>query len=96
MGVSRLFDDGPAPARRYCLMILTSSIPASTRLPVDASAASINIVTVCPAKAFRLTLVEAHAPFTFTAAPSLWKTVVFVAPLKTLTRKKSALEALLP
>lgn len=34
------------PRPFYCLVILTSSMPASTRLAVEASAASIRIVIV--------------------------------------------------
>ena len=55
---------GPPPEIR------TSSIPASTRLPLPASAASIRIRTDCPANPFRLALDDSQTAESVLPAPS--------------------------
>src|SRR5687768_463268 len=71
---------GPAPRgnERYCCVIVPSSTPASTRLAVDASAASNRMRTVWPAKALMLALTAVQAPLRLAAAPSDWKAWVVV------------------
>src|SRR6185295_3849373 len=87
-GESRVRDEA------YCWVIFTSSTAASTRLAVDASAASMRMRTVWPAKALMLAEVVAHTAASVVAEPSSWNTCVVVEPT-TLTRRKSALEELL-
>src|SRR5262245_36263911 len=73
----------------------TSSTPASIRLAVEASAVSTLIRMVWPAIEDRLTVAVAQAPARLVAAPAWLNTTVSVRPTTTLTRKKSALVALL-
>jgi hypothetical protein len=81
------------PAAQLAVMS-TSSTAASTRLPVAASAASIRNRIVWPANADRLTVAVAQAAARLVAAPG-WLNTWVVLPVTTLTRKKSALLALL-
>src|SRR5262245_63636439 len=68
----------------------TSSTPASTRLAVLASAASMRMRTPCPAYGVRLALATAQAPLRLAAAPT-WLNRTVVPPLWTTEiRKKSA------
>src|SRR4051794_22020244 len=76
------------PSCHYCWVIFTSSTAASTRLAVLASAVSIRILTVWPAKALMFTDDVAQTASSLAVLPSSWSTVVVVVPT-TLTRKKS-------
>ena len=81
--------------RSYCWVIRTSSTAASTRLAVEASAASMRMRTVWPAKALMLAEVVAQTASSSLAAPSSWKTWDVVEPT-TETRRKSAEDELVP
>ena len=65
-------------------MIRTSSMPASTRLAVLASAASISSRIVWPANGVRFAEAAAHVPLRFVAEPTRWNTTLVVVPM-TLT-----------
>src|SRR5262245_21031098 len=75
--------------------MVTLSTPASTRLAVEASAASIRIRTLWPAKLEMLAEPTVHDPSTSAAAPTRLSTVCVVDPTMR-TRRKSALDELLP
>src|SRR5688572_21770125 len=72
--------------RYVCWTIRTSSTPASTRLPVPASAAEMRMRTDWPAYADRLADAVAQAPARLVAAPSCWNTCVVPPLWTTLTR----------
>src|SRR4029453_7254809 len=70
------------------------STPASMRLAVAASAASMRMRMVWPAKPVMLADAVVQAPARLVAAPAWLSTTELVEPT-TVTRKKSALVALL-
>src|SRR5690606_39821091 len=73
----------------------TSSMPASTRLAVPASAASTTMWTVWPAYADRSWVAVRHVPARSDAAPLSFSTVLDPSGPTTRTRRWSAVELLL-
>src|SRR4029079_18180803 len=78
----------------YWCVIVTSSTPASTRLPPAASAVVIRMRIVWPAKYAMSADCRATARLTCAALPSCWNTVVVVVPTIWTRKKSSVLELL--